>query len=233
MNDSVRIPGRFNGPPNSGNGGYSCGVLAAFIDGPCRVRLHVPPPLDVALTVVETGDGRLEMRDGETLVGSAVPATESVDVPPAPSLAQAADARTGFPAYHNHPLDSCFVCGPNRVAKDGLELFTGPVKDWGMLACTWRPAPDLLENSGYVREEVVWAALDCPGYFAAVGSDMRMALLGELYAELRAPVSGNQELVVYSWPVSEDGRKLYSGAAIATGEGEVLAFARSTWIVIP
>ena len=42
----VSIPSRFNGPPLSGNGGYSCGVLAAFIDGPAQVRLHVPPPLD-------------------------------------------------------------------------------------------------------------------------------------------------------------------------------------------
>ena len=50
MDRSVIIPSRFNGPPDSGNGGYSCGVLAAFIDGPARVRLHVPPPLDKSAT---------------------------------------------------------------------------------------------------------------------------------------------------------------------------------------
>ena len=64
----IQIPARFNGPPNSGNGGYSCGVLAAFIDGPSRVRLHVPLPLDRELRVVEAQDGRVEMYDGDTLV---------------------------------------------------------------------------------------------------------------------------------------------------------------------
>ena len=42
MSTQVTIPARYNGPPDSGNGGYSCGVLAAFIDGPARVRLHSP-----------------------------------------------------------------------------------------------------------------------------------------------------------------------------------------------
>ena len=45
---SLSIPARFNGPPASGNGGYSCGVLAACVAGPARVRLHAPPPLDRA-----------------------------------------------------------------------------------------------------------------------------------------------------------------------------------------
>jgi hypothetical protein len=230
--DHTCIPGRFNGPPDSGNGGYSCGVLAAFMDGPCRIRLHVPPPLDAQLEIVDAGEGRLEMYDGDTLVGSAAPATEAIDIPAAPSLAQAREALTRFPGYHDHPLDTCFVCGPNREGHDGLGLFTGPVSDWDLLASTWVPAVDLLDQSGNVRPEVVWAALDCPGYFAAVGSELRMALLGELYAELRSPVPGEQDLVVYSWPISEDGRKLFAGAAIANAQGEVLACSRSTWIVL-
>ena len=232
MTASTTIPCRFNGPPDSGNGGYSCGVLAAFMQGPCRVRLHVPPPLDAELSIVEAPEGRLEMYHGDTLVGSASPASEALDIPPTPSLAEAGDALTRFPGYHDHPLDTCFVCGPNREGRDGLELFTGPVSDWQLLASTWRPTPDLLEDSGNVKPEVVWAALDCPGYFAAVGSELRMALLGELYADLRSPVPGGQDLIVYSWPISEDGRKLFAGAAIANAQGEVLACSRSTWIVL-
>ena len=30
MTASASIPQRFNGPPTSGNGGYSCGILAGF-----------------------------------------------------------------------------------------------------------------------------------------------------------------------------------------------------------
>ena len=232
MSTHTSIPARFNGPPDSGNGGYSCGVLAAFIDGPCRVRLHVPPPLDADLRVVEAGEGRLEMYDGDTLVGSAVPATETLQIPQPPTLAVATEALTRFPGYHDHPLDTCFVCGPNRKAKDGLELFNGPVEGWDLLASTWTPAEDLLDDRGRVRPEIVWAALDCPGYFAAVGSELRLALLGELYAELRVPLPGGQPLVVYSWPISAEGRKLFAGAAIADAEGNVLACSRSTWIVL-
>lgn len=227
----ITIPSRFNGPPLSANGGYSCGLLAAFIDGPARVRLHVPPPLDHELRVVAVGNGRVEMYDGEILVGSGEPALESIQPPAAPSLAQAADAAARYLGRCGHPLGTCFVCGPDRPGRDGLELFTGPVGDWSLLACTWRPAADLLDDSGHVRPEFVWAALDCPGYFAAIGSDLRLALLGELYADLRYPVPGGEPLVVFSWPIGEDGRKLYAGAALATGDGKVLACSRSIWIL--
>jgi hypothetical protein len=228
---SITIPGRFNGPPTTANGGYSCGLLAAFIEGAARVRLHVPPPLDREMRVVESEGGLVEMYDGDTLVGSAVPAKETVIPPPAPSLEQAADATRRFIARHGHPLGTCFVCGPDRPARDGLELFTGPVEDWSLLACPWEPADDLLDTTGQVRPELVWAALDCPGYFAAIGSELRLALLGELYAELRSPVPGGEPLVAFSWPIGEDGRKLYAGAAVATAAGEVLACSRSTWIL--
>ena len=57
MSGQTLIASRFNGPPNSGNGGYSCGVLAAFIDGPASIRLHVPPPLDAPLHVECTDAG--------------------------------------------------------------------------------------------------------------------------------------------------------------------------------
>ena len=66
MTAHVSIPGRFNGPPESGNGGYSCGVLAAYIEGPARIRLHVPPPLDTPLEVRADPGGNMAMYDGET-----------------------------------------------------------------------------------------------------------------------------------------------------------------------
>ena len=43
---SIRIDRRFCGPPNSGNGGYVCGLLAAHIDGGAEITLRVPPPLE-------------------------------------------------------------------------------------------------------------------------------------------------------------------------------------------
>lgn len=232
MTESITIASRFNGPADSGNGGYSCGLLASFVDGPARVRLHVPPPLDTPLTIVRHADGRIEMRDGDTVVGTAWPAPLQLDVPPAPGLAAAEDAATRFRFYEGHLFPTCFVCGPNRPAHDGLEIFAGPVNDWRLLAAPWRPAPDLLDAAGAVCPEFVWAALDCPGCFAAIGENERTAVLGELHAERLAPVPGDQPLVAFAWPLGHDGRKLFAGTALATAGGVVLARARAVWIAL-
>ena len=232
MDATITISSRFNGPPDSGNGGYSCGVLARFVEGPARVRLHLPPPLDRPLSVRKTGSGGIEMFDGDTRVGSAVPSPFELHVPPAPSLEQARDAMTRYPCYEDHVFPTCFVCGPGRAVHDGLELDPGPVEDWTLLACPWQAGKDLLDERGFVLPEIVWAALDCPGYFACMGQKPRPAVLGELHAEQLAPVKGDQPLVVFAWPLGVEGRKLFAGTAVANTAGEVLARARSTWILL-
>ena len=40
------VPGRFNGPPDSGNGGYTCGLVAGLLGEVAEVTLRLPPPLD-------------------------------------------------------------------------------------------------------------------------------------------------------------------------------------------
>lgn len=228
----ISIPARFNGPPDSGNGGYSCGVVAAFIDGGARVRLHSPPPLDVSLTVVRAADGAVEILHDAALVASGWPAQLELAIPPAPSLEQARSASERFACYQEHVYASCFVCGTRRPHGDGLELFPGPVDDWSLLACTWLPGPDLADAEGNVHPEIVWAALDCPGCYGAMGETMVPVLLGELVADLRKPVPAAEELVVYAWPLGMEGRKYYGGVAIANATGEVLACSHSTWIVL-
>jgi len=229
---SISIPARFNGPPGSGNGGYSCGVLAILLEGAARVRLFAPPPLDRALSVSCHEDGHLEMHDDQTLIGAAYPAELKLDVPLAPTLQQAQQASKSYPCYENHAYPSCYVCGPERTREDGLCLFPGPVNDWTLLACPWEPSADTLDASGNVRPEIVWSALDCPGYFAAVGADLPQTLLGELTGEIRAAVPGDRPLVVYSWPLGSEGRKAWGATAIANQEGEVLAVSHSLWITL-
>ena len=51
------IPRRFNGPLDSGQGGYSAGVVAGFVDGPAEVSLRRPVPLDRPLAVAREDDG--------------------------------------------------------------------------------------------------------------------------------------------------------------------------------
>lgn len=239
MNLEANIPARFNGPPNSGNGGYSCGVLAAHVSSPCaRVRLHVPPPLDTPLPVTLTEDGGAQMHHGEILVGTAVPAALSMAIPAPPTMEQARTAMDNYAGKVGHAFPTCFVCGPGRPHHDGLALSPGAVTDNSLLACIWELRDDAFDNAGKLRPEIVWAALDCPGYFAAMEGNLRPALLGELVGELgsellegaRSPVQKGAPLLVYSWPLGSEGRKYYGGTAITDAAGTLLGRSHSTWI---
>ena len=55
---SLLVPSAFNGPPTSGNGGWSAGALTALLGGSSlgrtvEVTLRLPPPLETELAVVE------------------------------------------------------------------------------------------------------------------------------------------------------------------------------------
>jgi hypothetical protein len=58
MKGSLVIPSRFCGPPGSGNGGYVCGRIAAYVDGPVTVTLRRPPPLATPMAVERAGCAR-------------------------------------------------------------------------------------------------------------------------------------------------------------------------------
>ena len=51
MPDTVTIPVEFNGPLESGQGGYVAGVLSNLIGGPAEVSLRRAVPLDTPLDV--------------------------------------------------------------------------------------------------------------------------------------------------------------------------------------
>jgi hypothetical protein len=218
----VRIPARFNGPPGSANGGYTCGLLAAFVGGEAEVTLRVPPPLERELEVVRA-DGRVELRDRETLVAEGERTSLAVDVPAPVPVAEAEAASTGYAGFAHHAYPTCFTCGPER--EDGLGIYAGPVtgRD-GLVAATWTAAEE-------TAPEIVWAALDCPSGWAVDDFQREGVLLGRMAARVdRLPAPGEPH-VVLGWRVSEEGRKRYAGSALMTADGEVLARSHSTWIV--
>ncbi len=94
--ESVVIPRQFNGPLESGNGGYCCGVIAKFIDGVAEVSLRRPVPLDSPLDVKRENDGSVRVLHDETLIATAR-AAGSLDIevpaPPSPHEARRAAAR--------------------------------------------------------------------------------------------------------------------------------------------
>jgi hypothetical protein len=227
--EDVSIGQRFCGPPNSGNGGYSCGLLAKYIQGACQVRLHQPPPLDRPLTVSERS-GEWLLSDHEQLIGSAKPALLKLVPPTPPTLEQARSAQQHYRGHQQHSFPTCFVCGPARNEGDGLRLFCGAVEGRKMVACEWQPHKDLLDENSNIRSEFIWSALDCPSFFA-LRSD-KICLLGQMTAAIDKSVAGNKPLIVYAWERAVDGRKHYSASVISTAEGQVLARAEHLWIEI-
>ena len=127
------IERRFHGPPDSGNGGYVSGRLAAFVDGPVVVRLRTPPPLDI-LMEVRAADGGVDLLHGDAIIATARPAEVSIDPPSPPTYASAEAASRSYRGFHWHPFPGCFVCGPTRKASDGLRLFAGPVSGTNIVA---------------------------------------------------------------------------------------------------
>ncbi|MGH2950803.1 MAG: hypothetical protein ACRDKX_02015, partial [Solirubrobacterales bacterium] len=92
----MSIPSRFNGPLESGNGGYTAGVVAGFVEGAAEVSLRRPVPLETPLDVVRDADGSVRVLDGEEIVVEAdtAPALDiEVPAPVSPDEARAAAAR--------------------------------------------------------------------------------------------------------------------------------------------
>lgn len=228
MTETLTIPRRFRGPEESGNGGYTCGVVARAFGRDAEVTLRRPPPLDRPLEVVRE-DERLCLLDGELLVAECREARVDVNARPAPSFAEAEDASRRYPGFVRHPFPTCFVCGPDRA--EGLRIFAGGLEGQDAVAAPWTPDPSLADDDGRVPEELVWAALDCPGAFAC-GFDARgETLLGQMAARIDTRPHVGERHIVLGWPLGEEGRKLYAATALYREAGSLLALARQTWIV--
>ena len=199
------IPPRYNGPPDSANGGYACGLMSEALGGGFEVTLLRPPPLGVDLDLVGH-----ELRQGDVLIAEARRAPPfALDAPAPVSVEEAEEA-------------SKHSCGPER--DDGLRIFPGPVAGReGLVAAPWTPTE--------VRPEIIWAALDCPSGWAVDEFQREGVMLGRMAAGIRELPTVGERHVVVGWPVGEEGRKRHAGSALFSAAGDVLAIARSTWIV--
>jgi hypothetical protein len=180
---------RFRGPPASGNGGYTCGMLAAAAAKPVEVRLIRPPPLDKPLEIsADTATSGLVLKDGPDIVATATPKSFDLEVPKPPTYAQALAAVSRYEGFQAHAYSDCFVCGPARERGDGMRIFASPIEGMDVVAAAWMPDRSMGGADGKVLPEFMWAALDCPGFFAT-GAAIKGPLLGTYaaYRPLRAP----------------------------------------------
>lgn len=168
------VPRRFNGPPSSGNGGWTAGALAGVLaidhgdhagegcDERCppgrgeawpaiEVSLRQPPPLDTPMHVGCTGTegGGITASFGGAVIATArrVAGRPAVVEPVPAEEARAAEATS--PVLVSHPFPTCYVCGPARPGHDGLRIFGGRVADVDgrvRLAATWTPDPSTSQD---------------------------------------------------------------------------------------
>ena len=196
------------------------------------MSLRAPPPLERPLAVERAG-GRVDVRDGDTVVaeGHAVELGLQVPEPVSVEAAEAA-ARAGLERWFAaHPFPTCVVCGPEREAGDGYRIFPGPAAGREMFAATWTPDVSLADANGNVRPECVWAALDCPTSAPAANFGQGPpVVLARLAARLEGPVEVGGRHVVVSWGLEVDGRKRRAASALFTGAGRLLALGEALWI---
>jgi hypothetical protein len=232
----ITIGRQFCGPPNSGNGGYVCGVMAKDLEGPVTAVIRAPVPLETELAIeVRNGAAVLIGAEG-ALIGQGGPATQALPDPPmVPTLEQARAASAGYLGHTQRVHHICFTCGNEREEGDGLRVFPGQIEgaESGVMACTWTPHASFGGADGTVAAEVVWAALDCPGFFAWVQKDGRHgALLGTMTGEIITPPVVGQEYVILAWPIVREGRKEIAGVALFDAEGRLMGRGHQVWITM-
>ena len=224
---TITIPARFNGPPGTANGGYTCGRIVALAGPGMEIRLLAPPPLDTPLTWAPAPEGGGTVSGPAGPVAVATPASSPWPAPPeAPPPEVVAAAEADYTGYRAHAFPTCFVCGTERA--DGLGLRPGPIAA-GTLACRWLPAAEFTE-AGWVRPEIVAAALDCPSGWATGTREARPVVLGSMRTR-QEPVPAGTELTITAQTLGGEGRR-YRAVSALWHEGELLGIADSVWIAL-
>jgi hypothetical protein len=247
------LPQRFCGPPSSGNGGYTSGALAAHLHDcpdnrvdawpPVEVSLRQPPPLETPMQLAadeSVEDGVVATFGGAVIATAHTSAGELVEVPGVdPATARAAEA--SYAGLVSHPFPTCFACGTDREAGDGLRIFPGRVDDvdgHARVAATWTPHPSLNEDwHTYVDEArraslpSTWAALDCVGGWAGDLTERKMVLARITARVDTLPVIGEEHVVVGAHRQTE-GRKTRTASTLLDSDGRVVATAEHLWIAV-
>jgi hypothetical protein len=202
-----------------------------------EVTLRSPVPLDTPLEI-KRDNGLVSVHHAETLIAESAVVPLTLEVPAAPSYAQALELQPRSPALVKsinprfpdrigpHPV--CFCCGAEHG--DGLQVYAAPTSDGGMVAAAWPTQRAWAEANGHLPAPYVWTALDCPGQFAFYAAGIRTGMLGRLCARLEHPVDAGEQCVVIGWRIGIEGRRHYAGTALFDSSGRLCAYAKAVWI---
>ena len=229
MSVSILIDQRFCGPPNSGNGGYTAGLIAKHLNFPSEITLRSPPPLNRSMQL-EQHDKKATLLDGTKLIAEAKVIDLALKVPEPISYDKAQSAKKITDAFDASSLSNCFVCGSKRQEGDGLRIRPGIIGQQ-KVAAPWIPLPNFGNQEGYIKSEFIWAVLDCPGAWA-IQDETNYYLLGRMAAKELKPVKIGKKYIVLGWVIGQEGRKIWTGTAIYDESGNLHSKAKGTWIQI-
>jgi hypothetical protein len=249
MSDSLVVAETFRGPPTSGNGGYVAGVIADALthgvhnlpdQGAVEVTLRAPTPLDKPLQL-HRAHLALTVTDDVTLIAEAAVKTLRFDVPTPATWEEALAAREqsySFPLGINtlfstprrgvHPI--CFCCGAELPPEAGAHVYSAPVPTRQQVAAAWQPHSVWAGDEGWIRPEIIWTALDCPGQMAWRAQGVQTGMLGRLTARIERSVQANERCVVIGWTMGNEGRKYFAGTALFDSANRLCAYAKAVWI---
>ena len=222
-NDVLIVDARHNGPPGSGNGGWTAGLIAAHLRHTVpEVTLLKPPPLDTPLNVLPTEEGLRVTSPDDTVVATARRRADDIVAVAAASYEEALAATNRYPGHGRHHFPTCFVCGPQRP--DGLRIFPGRLDDGRTAAIFTTPHA--------IDPVMVWAALDCPGGWTVIEGDLPW-VLGRFAVALDDLPTAGEECVVVGEAVRREGRKAMVRTTLYAPDQQVLARGEVTWIQLP
>ena len=145
---------------------------------------------------------------------------------------EAAAGLAHYPGFAHHPFDHCFTCGTARDEGDGLRLFAGPVDPANPTdTAPWTPHEAFGDHDGALDLPVAWAALDCPGGWAADFSRNTM-VLGRMTAQVNRRPRVGEAYIAVGHLDAQEGRKFLTDTALYAADGELLGRAEQTWILI-
>jgi len=233
---SITIPARFEGPPGTGQGGYTAARAIDEIGGAATVAFRSPVPLDEALPLNQRSEDHWQLSNASGATVLDITRWEPVWASTATvSIADARAARERF-AYtaDNHPAHHCFSCGAQA---DSMHVHAGPLGD-GRHATDWTIPDWATDDTGVVDHAVAWAAVDCTAAWYVAGSaDGRAGFTVQLAVEVLAPLIVGDTYAAVGWegdyPAVWDGRKRGACSALFDHSGTLVARSRSFWVALP
>ena len=115
-----------------------------------------------------------------------------------------------------------------------VQLQSAPLEGRMDFATTWTPPEWSAAADGSVLDRFVWAAIDCPSGWRAgsVGSEFRLAVTGEMRAEVYGPIQLGSTYALVAWAGDWRGRRVTAGTALFSEDRACLAASESMWVAV-